>query len=350
MRRRICTILPLGQATAITLLCAASLSMFDARPAFAQSADDKAAAEALFDEGKKLFVAKKFAEACPKLEASQKLDPGIGNLLFLADCYEGLGRVASAWAAFREAAALSRAANQPDREKVARTRAAALDSKLHKLAIVVSTPDLPGLKIKRNESDLKKETWGAALPVDPGAHTITVTATGKKPWSTKVQIAEGPGSDTVTIPTLEDAPPEPVSPPPPSLAPVAPAAEPPPPAPFKMGSQHIAGLAVGGAGLVAVGVAGAFAGLAASANSTAKTACPKPKCIDQDGVDASIRAGTFADASTALFIAGGALVATGPIVFLTAPSSKPAAPAKERAWITPVLGPRFSGLSIGRTW
>ena len=52
--------------------------------AFAQSASDKAQAQALFDDGRHLMEQGKFAEACRKLEGSQKLDPGAGTLLNLA--------------------------------------------------------------------------------------------------------------------------------------------------------------------------------------------------------------------------------------------------------------------------
>ena len=86
---------------------------------------DKAAAQSLFDEGRKLMSAGKYADACPKLAESQKLDPGVGTQFHLADCYEKLGQTASAWAGFLEAASAAKSMGQADREKVARERAAA---------------------------------------------------------------------------------------------------------------------------------------------------------------------------------------------------------------------------------
>src|SRR5258706_2634131 len=65
---------------------------------------DKAAAQTLFDDGRKLMAAGKFGEACPKLAESQTLDPGVGTPVNLADCYEPGGQTASAWTAFLEAA------------------------------------------------------------------------------------------------------------------------------------------------------------------------------------------------------------------------------------------------------
>lgn len=318
-----------------------------APPLRAQTPDDKAAAEALFDEGKKLFLAKRYADACPKLEASQKLDPGIGTLLYLADCYEGMGRVASAWATFREAAAAAKAAGQGERDRVARTRATALEPKLHRLTINVGNPETPGLKITRNDAEQKQATWGAALPIDPGTHKITASAPGKKPWSTTVQIAEGPGTDTLATPALEDAPV--IAAPPPPEAPAKPPEPPAPPPPPFFGKHRVPGLVIGGVGVVGLGLGGLFAGLASSSAATSKELCPRVICTDRSGVDAATRAGTFADASTGLFIAGGAVLATGLIVFFAVPSPK-AAPPADRAWIQPLVAGGGFGLSAGRTW
>jgi hypothetical protein len=46
-----------------------------ASPVRAQSAEDRAAADALYAEAGELLKAERFAEACPKLETSQRLDP-----------------------------------------------------------------------------------------------------------------------------------------------------------------------------------------------------------------------------------------------------------------------------------
>src|SRR6516165_6810017 len=93
-------------------------------PAAAQDASNKAAAEALFRDGRTLYDQGKFPEACAKFAESQRLDPAPGTLLNLAGCYEKNGQTASAWATFKEAMAASHVKGRTDWEDLARTRAA----------------------------------------------------------------------------------------------------------------------------------------------------------------------------------------------------------------------------------
>jgi serine/threonine-protein kinase len=314
-------------------------------PARAQSAEDKAAAEALFNEGQKLLLAKKYAEACPKLEASHKLDPGIGTLLYIADCYEGQGRFASAYGVFSEARDQAKAAGQAERERIARGRAALLEPKLYKLTIVVAAPDTPGLVVKRGEAGVRREVWGLGIPVDRGEQTITASAPSKKTWTTTVKIPEGPGAQSVTIPALEDAPAAAPPPKPPEAPkPAEPPPKPPEPPPRDGSGQRIAGIAVGSAGLLGLVFAGAFTGLAAANKGACGTSTV---CTSDNDFKRWQRAGTFADTATGLYIAGGALAATGVVLFLTAPRAPAAA---KTGFVAPVVGAGFAGLTAGRSF
>src|SRR5258708_37292521 len=68
----------------------------------AHAQNDPVAARTLFDEGRKLLADGKYDAACPKLEESQRLDPGMGTLVNLAECWEHIGRTALAWARFHK--------------------------------------------------------------------------------------------------------------------------------------------------------------------------------------------------------------------------------------------------------
>ncbi|WP_437939271.1 hypothetical protein [Sorangium sp. So ce341] len=138
-------------------LFAALILALMALPRGARAADT-ATAQALFDDAKKLMAAGKYAEACPKLEESQSLAPGLGTQLNLALCYENLGRTASAWSLYLEVAGGARAANQLDREKVARQQAAALEGKLSCLTITVSEPP-EGIEVKRDGKPIGRVQW-----------------------------------------------------------------------------------------------------------------------------------------------------------------------------------------------
>src|SRR5262245_46935235 len=101
------------------------------------SGGDMAAAEALFAEGRRLSDAGSFADACGRFEASMSLIPRLGVQLNLADCYEHMGKTASAWVSFGQAAALARRMNDA-REDVALQRQDALVPRLTRLRVSVA--------------------------------------------------------------------------------------------------------------------------------------------------------------------------------------------------------------------
>ena len=72
------------------------------------TADDKALATVLFQEGRALMSAGRIADACLKLEESERLDPSGGTLLNVALCHEQEGRLARSWSEFNDAAVVAR--------------------------------------------------------------------------------------------------------------------------------------------------------------------------------------------------------------------------------------------------
>lgn len=201
-------------------VCAAVVGLGVSNEASAQEGGrlDRLAAEALFNEGLRLMQANDYAPACPKLAASYRLDPGLGTLLYLADCYESQGRTASAWITFREAVFLAREAGDQEREQAALEHADALRTKLSSLQLQMTKP-APGLALSLDDHALAPELINVPLPVDPGGHVIVASAPGHVSWTQSFTIAATPSVVPVTIPALaalQAAPPPAAAAPPPA--------------------------------------------------------------------------------------------------------------------------------------
>jgi hypothetical protein len=285
-------------------------------PTAVHADNDKAAAEALFDEARRLMADKHFAEACPKLEASQRLDPGVGTMLNLADCYEKSGKTASAWAQFRDTISAARKAGSLDREEIARTRARELEPKLSYLTIV--TWQGQEVLVLRDGNTVDSAMLGTPIPVDPGTHEITASAEGKRRWTTTVDVPASPGTTKVAVPILPDesggdgAAAQPALGGEGSTTAASDGAN-------DGSTQRILAGVVGGVGVVGV-VVGSVFGLKASSDwDDAKSDCnPYPKC-GPEGAQLGEDASDAATISTVAFVVGGAAIAGGVILWLTAP-------------------------------
>jgi hypothetical protein len=162
-----------------------------------------AAAEELFNQGRALLDAGNFAEACPKLAESQRLDPTAGTLLNLADCFEKNGQTASAWVTFREAARAAVDRRRPDWERLADKRAAALEPRLSRLTIVVApSARVEGLAVTAGALPIAPALYDTGIPVDPGALVVTARAPGRKEWSATLALRPDGDRQTLAIPAL----------------------------------------------------------------------------------------------------------------------------------------------------
>lgn len=287
------------------------------------SGTDSAAAQALFDQGKKLMAEGNYPDACPKLEESQRLDPGVGTLLNLADCYEQEGRTATAWSKFLEAASAAKAAGQADRESGARERAARLASRISKIVINVPGADrTPGIEIKRNGALVGSAQWGLAVPADQGVHTISASAPGRRPWETKVLLKGGGVTATVAVPDLPSGS---ANAPLVAAAPVvAPPADKPAtdqPSTRGLGTQRALALVAGGVGVVGLGFGTVFGLQSKSRRDDADVYCTGGDCFDQKGVDLRSQALSAGNLATVGFVVGVAGLAGGAILWFTAKPS-----------------------------
>jgi len=293
-------------------LAALTLALATPMRANAQDAMAKATAEALFSDGKRLMAAGNYDAACPKFAASQKLDPGVGTALNLADCYEKAGRIASAWWEFRSAMSAAYAAGSKDREQLAFDRASNLEKRLSYLTITTSPAQASTLRVSKDGAPVEPAVLGTPVPVDPGRHDIDAVAPGKPKWSIAIDVDSSPSRLTVKIPDLGDE----------RQATAGAATTTPAPADAKDygPTQRGVGIGVGAFGLIA-GVTGTVFGLKAqSAWNDAKSRCARyPLGCNGEAIALSQDARAASNASTVAFVMAGAGLAGGALLFFTAP-------------------------------
>lgn len=290
------------------------------RAARADEAQDKAAAEVLFEDALKLVEAQQYDQACPKLAESARLARGVGVLLYLGDCYEHELKTASAWIEFRDAEDLANQRGNRKRAAIAHGRAEKLSPMLANVALTVAPEAIvPGLVVRRDGEVVGSAQYGLSLPIDPGRHTLEASAPNKKTWSHPFDVM--PATKTsVAVPPLEDAPLAVAPPPVDSNRPATTAQAASHPL-MNRKTQRIVSYVVGGVGVVGVGIGSVFGGLAMSklnASNAAGDCAPDNHC-SAAGATLRYAAEDRATVSTIGFIAGGALLAGGVVLFFTAP-------------------------------
>lgn len=315
---------PAGVPRRFTSLALLS-GLLASNPCAAQTtSSDKAAAEALFDQGVSLLRNRQYKEACEKLETSQRIDPAVGTLLYLGECYERLGRTASAWAMFREASSLAQSNGQTDRAKIASQRAERLEAALAYFTVNV-TPEarVPGLVVRRGSDIVKPELFGVSIPTDPGEIKVEASAPGYAPFTQTIALSSRERSEA-SVPRLDPLPPQQAAEPKPAVPDTTAAIHGPPddvqPVRYVREPSPVS-YVLGGIGLVGLGV-GSFFGIKAiqrNNDATRNYGCSGSICTDPRGLDVTDDARKAARISDIAFVAGGALLASGVVLFIAAP-------------------------------
>lgn len=327
--------------SAITL--APLLALLAPVSAAAQDPAAKASAVQLFDEADKLMLAGNVAGACPKYAASMKLDPQLGALLHLADCYAKNGQIASAWGSFREAEDMARMRGD-DRAQLAHEQAASLAPRLSRITISVAPEaTLSGLEVRLDGSPITQGAWGTATPIDPGSHGIEARAPGYDAWSSSIDVTGEAQQVRVEVPLLtakrEQAP---------AAAPASPIevrVDDPPPI-------RTLGWVSTGVGVVALGLGGVFLVQRSNKLDERTKTCPvldAEHCSDTDEKTYNSlgrEADTNGTLATAGFIAGGALVVGGVLAIVLAPKPK----TRTSAWLLPAVTNHSGGFVGGMQW
>jgi tetratricopeptide (TPR) repeat protein len=319
---------------------------------------DKDKADSLFKQGKKLMGEKKYSEACPAFEESFKLDPGIGGELNVARCYEEWGKLGRAYKAYTQAAKMAKEANDPRAPKIDEL-VAGLDKTVPRITIKVSKGGDPtAVKAALDGTSVDGATIGQAQVVDPGPHTIEYRVAGitkkkvvaiERGGSSDVFVEadvaavanDGKGHDGHDTHDTHDKHDKHVDEPDRSHVET-------PPAPGR--NQRIAGLAIGGAGVVAIGVA-SYMTLSARGkyNDALSAHCMSmTNGCDDTGLSITHDARHEANVATVVFVIGGLAVGGGVTLYLLAPKGHSARASDERAvWVMPSVSTDGGGIVVG---
>jgi len=288
-------------------VCALSWSGVALGQAPAKPSDEQLA-DRDFATALELMEAKRYAEARPLLEESQRLAPASGTLLNLADCYQELGRLTLALETFSQAAELARRTGNIARQQVAEQRKQALAPRL--AHVIVTAPNAPpGLTLTLDGKELPEKFWARPQAVDPGAHAVRATAPGKQAH----EIALGPlpegATRSVEIPPLAPL----------AAAELTPADEAPGQEPRATDWQTVGAITSAALGTVAVVGGTLFAVHSQSKHEESDRYCDGSRCSDPQGVDAMHDAIIAGDRATACFIVAGVGLSVAGVLWFVRP-------------------------------
>lgn len=250
-------------------------------------AENKAAAQVLFNAARDAMDSGDYALACGKFEESNRLDPAPGTLLNLGNCEEKRGRFASAWHRYTEA--INMLEEDDRRYTFAQEKAAALESRVPRLTIELEEGAPPEAEVRLNRETVQE--FGVPTRLDPGDYTIVVEAEGYESTTEGVTLAEGDRA-AVTV-GVGDAIEKP------SIAAPPPPAEKPAPA---ESSSRTLGYVFGGAGVVTGLTAISFGVLTYQKYLVAKEHCDldRDECFNDTGQTAADTGGNYEIISYAL--------------------------------------------------
>lgn len=254
------------------------------------------------------------ADAAALFAESLRVDPAPGTLLNLAIAENELGRLSSAWEHAR--GAVEQLPSSDERRKLARDLFASLDRRVPRL--VLRGRGLPETaRVELDGVELRRPSFDLLLPIDPGAHRVTIEAPGHltraigvdAALSTTVEVLLEVGLPIDHGPTRGE-----------------------PARSTGRSPLRPLGWALLGTGAAATAAGGALGGLAIVRKGEVADHCAGRFC-DHDGVAAAEEGRSFATVSTIAFVAAGALVTSG-LALLLVPSRSP--PRSVAGFVFPV--------------
>ena len=282
----------------------------------AQAEGNAAAAEKLFKAGRAALEAHKYAEAREKFEASLREYPGVGAKINLGTVYTALDELDKAEAMLRAAETESLANGETKRVSLAREGLA--DVERHKARVRFSF--LPGLpeaaEVEIDGRHIGRVDAQQGTPLIKGAHSLRVKVVGEPAHEQRFDVPKNDASQVVPVNL------------PPAWLSAGDSAKPPsvqkPNAPGS--TQRTVGLVVGGVGAAGLVTTGVLVTIYGSSRNWALYTAEEKSTVNS---------------YTYLGIGSAALLATGAVLYFTAPK------AAERAatlWMLPTPSGAAAGV------
>jgi hypothetical protein len=289
-------------------------------------ADDADQADKIFEEAQKLKEQGKTAEACKKYDEALVYNRNaVGTLLNVALCNEEMGKYATAVKYYTLARDLAREHNLVEHRKAAEDKLAITTPLISHLAIAFAEkPREAKLVI---DEDIVPIDRTDDIAIDPGTHRIVVTAPGRVPFETTIEV-EKSKAKALAVPKLDY------------------------PVTVKKGRRTV-GLILSASGVAMVG-AGIGLGLYARSkyngqigDMTMGANCNEdspPKC-NGEGYRITNDARTFGTFGSIIGISGAAIAAVGGYLWWFGPKSS----SESNVSVVPTLSPDSAGVTaVGR--
>lgn len=262
-----------------------------------------AQAEEQFKLGREAQTKGDCRRALELFRASHAAEPGRGKLVNIAICEKDVGLLASALRHFEEVLPQLKG---DDRAPIVEKHLAELRPRVPVLRLDPA-PGAPAVTVK---IDGEAAQVGAEILLDPGKHTILVSASGRADGRQEVELKpQERRTVRVELGALLSTP---------EGAPAKPDEE----RPAMGNGRRLAGFVIGGAGAAAL-VVGVGTGIASIlAHGSAVSACPTHTGCPQSVLDTASRGRALAVASTATFVTGALLAGAGVALVVTSGGAK----------------------------
>lgn len=308
--------------------------------ALAQSDPDTTVdpAELLFRQGLTLMKSDRCRDAIPLFTKSQQTDPAAATLLNLATCYDRIGKTASAYLTYQQAA-----------------RAAVLEGKLDlqqhaDLAITALTPTLTRLRVVPLGDSTARivRVNGVAVSdlnepilLDPGETVIEASVPGREPWRRTLSTPAEGSLLVIEVPELRSAP-------------IAPPRQAPPPQSVPHRARVVTDargsqidvrpwiILSTGVGLAGLASSAAFALSASAKHNDSNAYCVGRSCT-KEGLELRGDARDRADLATWSFGFGLVSLATAGVLWLSSTRQEVPPRVAVQPWISPIQ----RNLSVG---